>query len=336
MVKLAIDIMGGDHAPLEIIKGSKLALERFDDIELTLFGDEDIIKEHIAPSDRVKIVNAPDKVNMGEKDPIGEIRRNRETSLVKAFQAVKDKEVDGVVTAGPTQGVVTAAHLVIRRIKGMKRTALCPMLPNMGGKHRLLLDVGANVELRSEHILQLAQYASIYLREVHGTSNPLVGLINVGSEPGKGRVVDTEAYDLLEKDKNVNFFGNIEGKDLLSTECDILVTDGFSGNLVMKTMEGVAMAIGGFFKQEIPKKFRNKIGYVLMKDVFKNFKNVLNADEIGGANLFGVDGVVVKAHGSSSGYAFSNAINQARLAVKADVIAKMKSIITEEGNNSDD
>lgn len=331
MVKLAIDIMGGDHAPLEIIKGSKLALEKYDDLELTLFGDEAIIKEHIAPSDRVKIVHAPDKVNMGEKDPIGEVRRNRETSLVKAFQAVKDKEVDGVVTAGPTQGVVTAAHLVIRRIKGMKRTALCPMLPKMGGKYRLLLDVGANVELRSEHILQLAQYASIYLREVHGVANPLVGLLNVGSEPGKGREVDVEAYDLLEKDENVNFFGNIEGKDVLSTNCDILVTDGFSGNLVMKTMEGVALAIGEFFKEEIPKSFKRKMGYVLMKDVFKTFKNVLNADEIGGANLFGVDGVVVKAHGSSSGYAFSNAINQARLAVKADVITKMKNIITSEG-----
>ena len=336
MVKLAIDIMGGDYAPLEIIEGVKQALQRFSDLEMVLFGDEEIIKANLEPSERIKIVHAPSKVAMGEKDPIGEIRRNRETSLVKAFQAVKDKEVDGIVTAGPTQGVVTAAHLVIRRIKGMKRLALCPMLPNLGGKHRLLLDVGANVELRSEHILQLAQYASIYLREVYGIKEPLVGLINVGSEPGKGREVDKEAFELLEKDANVNFFGNIESKEIFSTKCDILITDGFSGNLVMKTCEGVAKAVGTFMKEEISTSLRNKIGYIFMKGVFKKFKKTLNADEIGGASLFGADGVVVKAHGASNGFAFSNAINQARLAVKAGVIAKMKKIIDTEGNNLDE
>src|SRR5690554_407117 len=333
MVKLAIDIMGGDHAPLEIIKGVKITLERFPDIELVLFGDEKVIKEHLGEHERIQIVHAPDKVDMGEADPIGEIRRNRETSLVKAFQAVKDKEVDGVVTAGPTQGVVTAAHLVIRRIKGMKRTALCPILPNMGGKHRLLLDVGANLELRSEHLLQLAQYASIYLKEVQGIEKPLVGLMNVGSEEGKGREVEKEAFQLLINDPNVNFFGNLEGKDIFTTECDIIVTDGFSGNLIMKTCEGVAVAVGRFLKEEISQSIFRKIGYLFLNKVFKKFKKTLNADEIGGAHLFGVDGVVVKAHGSSDGYAFSNAINQARLAVKGQVIEKMKNIITKEGNN---
>ena len=333
MVKLAIDIMGGDHAPLEIIKGVKIALEIFPDIELVLFGDEKVIKEHLGEHERIQIVHAPDKVDMGEADPIGEIRRNRETSLVKAFQAVKDKEVDGVVTAGPTQGVVTAAHLVIRRIKGMKRTALCPILPNMGGKHRLLLDVGANLELRSEHLLQLAQYASIYLKEVQGIEKPLVGLMNVGSEEGKGREVEKEAFQLLINDPNVNFFGNLEGKDIFTTECDIIVTDGFSGNLIMKTCEGVAVAVGRFLKEEISQSIFRKIGYLFLNKVFKKFKKTLNADEIGGAHLFGVDGVVVKAHGSSDGYAFSNAINQARLAVKGQVIEKMKNIITKEGNN---
>lgn len=335
MVKLAIDIMGGDHAPLEIINGVNLALERFSDLEMVLYGDEAIIRKHVKEDKRITIVHAPDKIDMGEKDPIGEVRRNRETSIVKAFQALKDNEVSGVVTAGPTQGVVTAAHLIVRRIKGMKRTALCPMLPNMGGKHRLLLDVGANVELRSEHLLQLAQYASIYLREVHGISKPLVGLLNVGTEPGKGREVDKEAFELMKNDENVNFYGNIEGKELFTTDCDILITDGFSGNLVMKTCEGVAKAVGSFMKEEISKSFLNKLGYLLMKKVFKKFKKTLNADEIGGANLFGVNGVVVKAHGSSDGYAFSNAINQARMAVKADVITKMKSIIATEGNNDE-
>ena len=332
MVKLAIDIMGGDFAPVAIIDGVKLALNKFDDLELVLFGDEEIIKKHLPSHPRVSIIHAPDKIDMGEKDPIGEIRRNRNTSLVKAFQAVKNKEVDGAVTAGPTQGTIAAAHLIIRRIPGMKRVALCPILPNLGGKQRLLLDVGANLELRSEHLLQIAQYASLFVREVWGIQKPIVGLMNIGTEPGKGRELEKETFDLLQNDDNITFAGNIEGKELFSTPCDILVTDGFTGNMIMKTSEGVAKAVGVFFKQEINKGLRAKIGYLFLKPVFKSFKKQLSPDEVGGAHLFGVDGVVVKAHGSSDAYAFSNAIKQARHVVLGNVIEKMKKII---GENND-
>ncbi|HNZ50077.1 MAG TPA: phosphate acyltransferase PlsX [Bacilli bacterium] len=330
MVKLAIDIMGGDFAPLAIIDGVKLALNQFDDLEFVLFGDEEIIKKHLPSHPRVVVVHAPDKIDMGEKDPIGEIRRNRNTSLVKAFQAVKNKEVDGAVTAGPTQGTIAAAHLIIRRIPGMKRVALCPILPNLGGKHRLLLDVGANLELRSEHLLQIAQYASIFIKEVWNIDKPIVGLMNIGTEPGKGRELERETFDILQKDENITFAGNIEGKEIFSTSCDILITDGFTGNMIMKTSEGVAKAVGVFLKQEIKKNLRSKLGYLFLKPVFKNFKKILSPDEVGGAHLFGVDGVVVKAHGSSDAYAFSNAIKQARNAVVGKVIEKMKKIIGEQ------
>lgn len=329
MVKLAVDVMGGDHAPDEIIKGVKLALERYSDLEFLLFGDENVIKPHFPNEARVKIVHAPDVIDMGEKDPIGAVRKGRNSSLVRAFQAVRDKEASGVVTAGPTQGVVAAAHLIIRRIKGMKRVALCPTLPELGGKKRFLLDVGANTDLRSEHLLQFAQFASIYAREVAGIERPLVGLLNNGTEPGKGRELEKEAFELLKNDPNVNFYGNVEGKELFTTECDILITDGFTGNLVLKTCEGVAKAVGTFLKTEI-NTFGKKIGYLFMRKVFKKFKQTLSSDEIGGANLFGVDGIVVKAHGSSDAYAFSNAIKQARLAVLGDVVEKMKSIIGDE------
>ena len=331
MVKLAIDIMGGDFAPLEIIKGVDIALTRFDDLELTLYGDKEIIKKNLKSVSKVKVVHAPKHINMGEKDPINAIRQNRDTSLVMAFQAVRDHLADGAVTAGPTQGTVAAAHLVVRRIKGMKRTALCPTLPELGGKTRLLLDVGANLELRSDHILQLAQYASIYLREVWGIPQPLVGLMNIGTEPGKGRELERETFNLLKTNANVNFHGNIEGKEIFTTPCDILVTDGFTGNMIMKTCEGVAKAVGIFMKDEISKSLIRKIGYLLMKNVFTNFKKRLSPDEIGGANLFGVDGVIVKAHGSSEGYAFSNAIAQARKTVLGKVIEKMKKVINDEG-----
>ena len=329
MVKLAVDAMGGDFAPVEIVKGVNIAIKKHSDLELVLYGDEEEIKKYLEPSDRVKIVHAPEKIDMGEKDPIGEIRRNRNTSLVQAFQAVKNKEVEGAVTAGPTQGTIAAAHLIIRRIKGMKRVALCPTLPNLGGKSRLLLDVGANVELRSEHLLQLAQYATIYLRETQNVKDPIVGLVNIGSEPGKGREVDKEAYYAMKDDKNINFYGNVEPKELFTTECDILITDGFTGNMVMKTCEGVAKTIGSFLKTEIKKSFKAKIGYLFMGNVFKKFKKVMDPDEIGGATLFGVDGVVVKAHGASNAYAFSQAIERARLVVKGGVVEKMKADLEE-------
>ena len=331
MYKIAIDIMGGDFAPLEQIKGVEQALNDYDDVELYLYGDEKIIKQNLNTThmDRVKIFNFPQKVDMGEKNPISEIRRNRDTSLVRAFQAVRDKEVDGVVTCGPTQCVVAAAHMVIRRIEGMKRCALCCEFPAMGNKGKLLLDCGANIELRPEHLEQLAIYASIYAKEVKGIEKPLVGLLNIGSEPGKGREVDKETYELLKNNPEINFYGNIEPKEMLASDVDILLGDGFTGNMVLKTLEGTAKTIGNFLKVEIKKSLLSKIGYIFMKRVFNNFKNELNPDKVGGATLFGVDGVLVKSHGASKAETFARAIGNARNIIKGDVVNKMKAIISD-------
>jgi glycerol-3-phosphate acyltransferase PlsX len=324
MIKLAIDVMGGDYAPVEIVKGVNIAIKEYDDIELTLFGDETEINKYLIPSDRVKVVHAPKKLDMGEKDPISTIRKNRDLSMVMAFNAVHEKECDGVVTAGPTQGAIVAAHLIVRRLEGMKRVALCPTLPYFNGKNRLLLDVGANTELKAEHIEQFALFASTYLQETAGVKEPIVGLVNIGTEKGKGRDLEKELFDLLANNPNLHFYGNVEPKELLTTECDILVTDGFSGNLVMKSMEGTAKAMGQALKEAITKSFASKIGYLFMRKSLKDFKNRLNADEIGGAMIFGVDGVIVKAHGSSNAYAFSRAIYQARKAVKGNIINIMR------------
>lgn len=324
MIKLAIDVMGGDNAPIEIIKGVNLALKEYDDLELVLFGDENIIKKYLTSSKRVSIVHTDKKLDMGEKDPIAAIRHNKDLSMVKAFAAVANKECVGAVTAGPTQGAIVASHLITKRIKGMKRVALCPILPYFAGKNRLLLDVGANTEIRPEYVLQHAQFASIYVQGVMKVKNPLVGLLNIGTEPGKGRELEKEVFNLLQNDKNINFYGNVEPKELLSTECDILVTDGFSGNLVMKTMEGTAKAMGMALKEEISRNLCGKIGYLFLRNNLKRFKHRLNPDDVGGAVIFGVDGVIVKAHGSSDAYAFSRAIHQARLAVLENVIEIMK------------
>ena len=228
MIKLAIDIMGGDFAPEEIIKGVNIAIDTYDDLDLTLFGDEDKINLFLRPSPRVHIVHAPEKIAMGEKDPVSLIRRNKNISLVQTLRALREGLVDGAVTAGPTQGVIVASHLIVRRLPGMKRLALCPTLPTFGGKMRLLLDVGANLEIRPEHMVQHAIFATVYYQETQNIARPLVGLINVGTEPGKGREIENEVYDLLSNNPNINFYGNVEPKELLTTECDILLTDGFS------------------------------------------------------------------------------------------------------------
>ena len=217
MIKIAVDAMGGDYAPREIVQGVNLAIKEHKDLYINLYGKKEEIEKYLVASDRVNVINAMTKLDMGEKDPVSVIRRDKELSMVKAFQAVHDKECQGAVTAGPTQGAVVAAHLMVRRIKGMKRVALCPQLPNIGGKSRLLLDVGANTEIRPEHVVQYAEFASIFFREPRHVENPVVGLVNIGSEPGKGRELEKEVYKLLSEDQNINFYGNIEPKEMLKS-----------------------------------------------------------------------------------------------------------------------
>lgn len=332
MIKIAVDAMGGDYAPKEIVNGVNLAIKNNPDLFINLYGKEEEIKKYLVLNDRVNVINANDKLDMGEKDPVTAIRRNKELSMVKAFQAVHDKECAGAVTAGPTQGAVVAAHLIVRRIKGMKRVALCPQLPNVFGKSRIMLDVGANTEIRPEHIVQHAEFATIFYRETRNVEKPVVGLINIGTEPGKGREQEKEVFKLLSENENINFYGNVEPKDVLTTPCDILVTDGFSGNLVMKTIEGTAKSVGELLKLEIKKSIGGKIGYLFMRKNLKNFKSTLNSEEVGGAVVFGVDGVIVKAHGNSSEYAFSKAIELCMRTIKGNVIEIMKEklVVTED------
>ena len=328
MIRLAVDAMGGDNAPKEIVKGVNLAIKEFDDIEITLFGDEEQIKKYLIPSNRVKIVHAPEALSMGEKDPIRAIRTNKNYSLVQTFQAVKDKQCDGAVTAGPTQGVIVAAHMIIKRLPGMKRVALCPAMPYIGGKSRLVLDVGANTDIRPDHMLQHAQFASVYVQKTKGIERPLVGLLNIGTEPGKGRELEKEAYALFEKSESINFYGNVEPKELFTTPCDIIISDGYSGNICIKSVEGTAKAVGIILKEEIKKSFFGKIGYLFMHKVFKNFKRRMSGAEVGGALVFGVDGIVTKSHGSSEAMDFKYAIAQARKACLGEVVEMMKTYLS--------
>lgn len=320
MIKIAVDGMGGDFAPEPIVKGTLTALDKFKNIEITIFGDQDKMKPFLKEHDRLKVVHTPFYLEMGEQDPIKQYRTNKELSMFKALKALKDKEVDAVVSAGPTQALVVGGHFIVKRMPLMKRVAIAPVIPSYDKRGRILLDSGANVDLRAEHLHDFAVYASIVANKVLKRENPTVALINIGSEEGKGREIDIETYKLLKEDPNINFFGNLEPKDAFITEADILLSDGFTGNIVMKAMEGAATGLGMVLKREIKSSFRSKLGALLMKKSLNNFKRSLDASEIGGALLMGLNGVVIKAHGSSNDFAFYNAIRQAKEMAEADVI----------------
>ncbi|MCU0104372.1 phosphate acyltransferase PlsX [Acholeplasma vituli] len=338
MIKIAIDAMGGDNAPLEIVKGCDLALDAYPDIELVLFGNETEIKSLLKHTDRVSIVHTTEVISMGEKDPVKAIRNHRDSSMVKALYSAKNGETSAVVSAGPTQALIVGAHLVIKRMEKMHRVALAPIIPSIDQKGRILLDVGANIELRPEHMLELALYATVVSKEYLGVEKPTVALMNIGTEEGKGRELEKETFKLLKENPQINFLGNIEGKEILTTEANIVLTDGYTGNVLMKTMEGTAKGMGNMLKEEIKSSLMGKIGYLFMRKNLKRFQKRMDASEIGGAMIFGIKAPVIKAHGSSNAYAFKNAIRQARQFVSNQVVEKvevaLKDIQIEESSDS--
>lgn len=323
MIRIAVDGMGGDFAPEPIVKGTLTALQKFENIEITLFGDEQKMAPFLKSHPRLKVVHTPFFLSMGEKDPIKQYRTNKELSMFKALQALKDNEVDAVVSAGPTQALVVGGHFIVRRMPLMKRIAIAPIIPSYDKRGRILLDSGANVDFKPEHLRDFAVFALVVAEKVLKRENPSVALINIGTEEGKGRELDVETFKLLKADPNINFYGNLEPKEVFTTEADVLLSDGFTGNIVMKSMEGTAKGLGMVLKREIKSSLLGKIGALLMKKSLTNFKKSLDASEIGGALLMGLNGVVIKAHGSSNDYAFFNGIRQAKEMVEADVINKV-------------
>ena len=330
MIRIGIDANGGDNGVLATVPGAIEAVKEFKDIEIVLYGDEEKIKPLLTNTERIKIVHTKVTMNMGEKDPISAVRKQKDSSLCMAMYAAKNNEVDAVVTSGPTQCVVMAAHLIIRRLKQMERVALCPCIPNYDGKPRLLLDVGANVELKPVHLGQFAIFATVAEKEVFGIENPNVGLLNIGSEPGKGRINEKEAYDYLSSLSNIDFYGNIEPDQAMNCPTSIVVSDGFCGNICMKSIEGTAKIMGKMLKDEIKSSLGGKIGYLFMKKNLKRFTNRVNPKEVGGAMIFGIGKPVVKAHGNSDAYAFKSAIKQVRQMVNSDLINKVITALPKE------
>lgn len=321
-MRIAIDAMGGDHAPKEIVLGAMKAVDAFADLHITLVGDEKKINDYLKKNDRIAVIHT-EEVILGTDEPVRAVRRKKNASMVLAAQQVAEGLADACISAGNTGALMAAGLFVVGRIEGIDRPALAPTLPTIGGAGFLLLDVGANADARPEHLLQYALMGSIYSEKVRGIKNPRVGLLNIGTEEKKGNELTKEAFKLL-KDAPIHFIGNVEARDLLEGVADVVVTDGFTGNMVLKTLEGTAMSVFKMLKTALTSSLKSKLAAAVLKSDLKQLKNTMDYSEHGGAGLFGLKAPVIKAHGSSNAQAIFSAIRQTREMVGQDVISQIK------------
>ncbi len=328
---LALDAMGGDNAPQAVVDGALLALESLKkDVTIWLFGDEEQIKNCLAgktyPADRLVIKPASEVITCDEA-PAAAVRRKKNSSMVLAAKAVADREADCFISAGSTGAVLSCGTLIIRRIKDVQRPALSPLIPNLQGGHTMIIDAGANVDCKPLYLVQFAQMGSAYMELVEGVKEPAVGLLNNGEEAEKGNELTKETYPLLQALEGIQFAGNCEARELMSGDFDVVVTDGFAGNVLLKSTEGTAKAITSMLKTELMGSIRGTIGGAIAKPAFAALKKKMDYTEVGGAPLLGVNGGVIKAHGSSNAKAFFNAIRQAQKLVEGGVTEKIAAAV---------
>ena len=328
-MRILIDAMGGDNAPGEIVRGAVDASRQFH-VDIALVGREAEIRACMneigaAPGEHIQIVDAPDVISM-EDDPSTATRRKPNSSMAVALQMLHRGEGDAVISAGSTGALLSGATLAVRRIRGIRRACFGPVIPN-GGKGTLLIDCGANVECTAEYLLQFAYMGKFFSQELLGTENARIGLLNIGAEETKGTDLQKQTYALLQeahKAGRLNFVGNVESRDIFSGHVDVLVCDGFSGNLLLKCIEGTAMMLMKRLKGIFYKNTVNKLAAaVLKKDVYA-LKSLFDPSEVGGTALLGISKPVIKAHGSSDARAICSAVRQAITFIEADVIGSIE------------
>ena len=322
MKRIAVDAMGGDNAPQALVEGVNQAIQEFKDIEVILYGDEAKIKQYLIASERVSIVHTDEKID-SDDEPTRAIRRKKQASMVLAAHAVKSGEAEAMLSAGNTGALLASGYFIVGRIKVIDRPGLMSTLPTLDGKGYDMLDLGANAENTPTHLHQYAIMGAYYAENVRGIKRPRVGLLNNGTEESKGEPLRKETYQLLAADPALNFVGNVEARDLMDGVADVIVTDGFTGNAVLKTMEGTAL---GLFKQLKTVLggggLKAKLGALLLKNDLRGLKKTLDYSDVGGAVLFGLQAPVVKTHGSSDAKAVYSTIRQIRTMLETDVIRK--------------
>ncbi|WP_438317509.1 phosphate acyltransferase PlsX [Sporosarcina sp. FA9] len=326
---IAVDGMGGDHAPGEIIAGALESLTAFEDIQIHIYGDESKMAPFLKEHDRLKVFHCTEVIE-ADDEPVRAIRKKKDASMVRMAQAVKDGDADACVSAGNTGALMSAGLFIVKRIDGIERPALAPTLPTVDGKGFVMMDVGANSDAKPTQLAQYGIMGSIYAEQVRGIKNPRVGLLNIGTEEGKGNELTKAAYDLL-SEAPINFIGNIEARDLLVGVADVAITDGFTGNMILKTIEGTASGFFTMLKEVYGSSTKTKLSAALVKNELRGLKKKMDYTEYGGAGLFGLNSPVIKAHGSSNANAIYNAIRQARTMVEYDVCGIIRKTI-KEGN----
>lgn len=312
MVNVAVDAMGGDNAPAEVIKGAIEAVNEDKRIKVFLVGLEDVISQELQKYSydpaQVEVVHASEIIETAEP-PVMAIRTKKDSSLVKCMRMVKEGACDGMVTAGSTGATLVGGQLLVGKIKGVERAPLAPLIPTEKGVS-LLIDCGANVDARSSHLLQFAKMGSVYMEHVMGVKNPTVGIVNIGAEEEKGNALVKETFPLLKNCPEINFVGSVEARDIPSGAVDVVVCEAFVGNVILKMYEGVAGSLVNIIKKGLMSTFTSKIGALLVKPTLKSTLKGLSTENYGGAPLLGLTGLVVKTHGSSKAIEIKNSILQ--------------------------
>jgi len=328
-MKIVIDAFGGDHAPVEIVKGAITSVNLIDDVSIILTGDEnkikEIIKEYGYNGDKIEIINAPSIIT-NDESPTAAIRSKKDSSLVVGLNKLKeDDEIVGMISAGSTGAVLSGGLFIVGRMEGVLRPALAPTLPTILNGKTMLIDCGANVDCKPEYLAQFAKMGSVYMNRMCKVENPKVGLLNIGAEDKKGNNLTHEAFALLKEDKTINFIGNVEARDLLSGVVDVVVTDGFAGNVALKSTEGAVANVFKIIKKSIKDSgLFAKLGAAMMKKVFKNIKSRMDYNALGGSPFLGINKIVVKSHGTSKAETILSCVKQVKEIHESKFIEKLR------------
>lgn len=334
MIKIAVDAMGGDNAPGEIIAGTVMAANVRKDIQIALIGQKDVVsaelKKHTYNTEQIQVVNATEVIETGEP-PVNAIRKKKDSSIVVGMNMVRQGEADAFCSAGSSGAILVGGQVIVGRIKGVERPPLAPLIPTEKGVS-LLVDCGANVDARPSHLVQFAKMGSIYMENVVGVKNPRVAIVNIGAEEEKGNALVKETFPLLRDCEDINFVGSIEAREIPRGGADVIVCEAFVGNVILKLYEGLSSTLIGVIKQGLMSTLKSKIGAALALPALKKTLKAFDASEYGGAPLLGLNGLVVKTHGSSKAREVTNSIFQCVTFRQENIneIIKEKIVTTEE------
>ncbi len=328
-VKVAVDAMGGDNAPVETVKGAVDAVNESGKVKVYLVGRQDILEKELAKytyaKERIEVVHASEIIETAEP-PVMAIRKKKDSSLVKALNLVKDGTCDAFVSAGSTGATLVGGQVIVGRIMGVERPPLAPLIPTATGCS-LLIDCGANVDARPSHLLQFAQMGSVYMEHVMGVSRPKVGIVNIGAEEEKGNALVKETFPLLKNCPDINFIGSVEARDIPAGAADVVVCEAFVGNVILKTYEGVGLTLISKVKEGMMTSLRSKIGALMVKPALKTTLKAFDLEQYGGAPLLGLKGLVVKTHGSSRANEIKNSILQCITFTEQKISGKIRDMI---------